>query len=288
MKPKVLFIYDHKYPHLWKDGLWAAVKLLKRSFEVRMWNPTIDGPQLAPFSPDFILGWGGFGSQVDHLIQTIKSEQYQLWGAKSIPCGLCIGGNAIPYSGQDYDVLFYETEWVKDWLTNGRGGPGPKTHLIHAFGVNTDIYNYGDFCEDSPEIIWDYLSVGSFSTWKRQRLMLNKKGNRIVIGEIQKENYAESFDIIMDLLVGGVAVSDMVKPETLASIYRSSNCLYIPADVYGGGERAILEARACGTKIEIEGDNPKLKELLKCNVWDERYYARQLKKGIMECLKSRL
>ena len=76
----------------------------------------------------------------------------------------------------------------------------------------------------------------------------------------------------------------MVEPETLDKIYHAARCVYIPAEVGGGGERAILEARSCGISVEVENDNPKLKELLTCPIWDECYYAEQLRKGILSCL----
>ena len=90
--------------------------------------------------------------------------------------------------------------------------------------------------------------------------------------------------IIGDLLLGGVCVSDQVLPEKLADIYRASQVVYLPADVLGGSERSVLEARSCGVPVEIEADNPKLKELMTCPVWDHLYYYKALKKGILACL----
>jgi hypothetical protein len=68
--------------------------------------------------------------------------------------------------------------------------------------------------------------------------------------------------------------------ERLARYYQNAKCVYVPADIYGGGERAVLEARASDCIVKIEEDNPKLKELLDSPLWDEHYYAIQLKKGI--------
>lgn len=90
--------------------------------------------------------------------------------------------------------------------------------------------------------------------------------------------------IINGLLYDGVMVSDMITPENLADLYRASVLCYIPADLMGGGERAILEARACGIEVECENDNPKLKELCTGQIPDEYEYATALKKGILSCL----
>ena len=125
--------------------------------------------------------------------------------------------------------------------------------------------------------------MGAFANWKRQNKLKEKGGYRLAIGEIQKENLNESMSIIADLLSDGIAVSDMVEPEKLNLIYNASARIFIPADTNGGGERAVLEARACERPVEVEFDNPKLYELTKSPIWDQFYYFDQLKKGIHSC-----
>ena len=154
-------------------------------------------------------------------------------------------------------------------------------NLVHAFGFNSQLYFY-DIERDDLEII-DYLTVGAFATWKRQEKTLDKPGVKLAIGEIQKDNLSESMAIIGPLLMGGVGVMNMIAPEKLANFYRMSTTCYIPADVHGGGERAVLEAQACGCAIEVEDDNPKLKELVGKS-WNEEYYKSQLKTGIESVL----
>lgn len=253
-----LFVYYHEYPEYWKDGLYKAIEQL--GFDK---HNLIDGDvDLSKY--DFILGWGGFGSPADQFIRVRCKDKKK---------GLCIAGNAIPpYDINYYDVLFYETEWYRPQIEEHK-------NIVHAFGVNTDIYK--ETYHMGKTI--DYLTVGSFSNWKRQGFMLMRTGKRLAIGEIQRDNREESMRIIEDLLDMGVMVSGMIEPEELVNYYNTADTVYIPADINGGGERAILEARACGCKVEIENDNPKLKELLDCPVWDHNYYADQLKKGIDQC-----
>jgi hypothetical protein len=85
--------------------------------------------------------------------------------------------------------------------------------------------------------------------------------------------------------LAGVGISGMLYPSKLRNIYNCSDVVYIPADINGGGERAILEARACGRTVEVERDNPKLQELVDGQLFDHHYYAEQLKKGILSVLK---
>ena len=276
---KLLFIYDHQYPEKWRDGLWAALNLLeKRGIELTKVNiqDYMHGKIKMPFPMDFdfVLGWGAFNSEVDRTIQSYADGHY----STKPKFGLCIAGNSFPPEGQDkYDVLFYETEWYLPQIQHHK-------NVVRAFGINSDIYKP---IADSV-LIWDYTTVGAFALWKRQHLLKNKAGYKLAIGEIQKGNMSESIKIMGSLLLEGVAVSDMVEPEVLANIYNSSARVYIPAEINGGGERAVLEARACGRPVSVEQDNPKLIELLH---WNERsgvpnhhFYSEQLLLGIESCL----
>lgn len=260
MKKKILFVFRHEFEDKWEDGLYAALKVLSYDYFITTHNLMNGTPILSDY--DFILGWGAFGSPVDRYLQTVRGTK-----------GLCIAGVAHPPVNMNiYDVLFYETDWYK---------PVIRTHrnTVHAFGVNTDIYK-----PIKLKKFFDYITVGAFSLWKRQNLLANKSGKKIAIGEIQKGNPQESLGIIAKLLAHGVMVSDMLPPKELAKLYNMSEILYMPSDVFGGGERAVLEARACGCKVEIEPDNPKLFELVNSPVWDHHYYAAKLREGIQSCL----
>ncbi len=274
-KPRVLFVYDIPDERYWKDGLWAAIKLLENDFSIVYLNlGLVAKPEWkvpSPRSFDFVLGWGGFNSSVDNTVQEIyKTCEHK---------GLCLAGYGFPPSEEfRYDVIFYETDWSRQWLLQ-HSSYRPE-QLVHAFGVNTNLF-FGD-PEQVP--IWDYITVGAFSAWKRQTKLLEKPGYKLAVGQIQINNIHESMSIVADLLLGGVAVSDQVLPEKLGDIYRASEVVYIPAHVTGGGERAVLEARSCGIPVGVEDDNSKLKELLTCPIWTEKYYMDQIKKGILACL----
>lgn len=270
-KPKVAFVYHHLHPEIWMDGLSHALDVLEDDFDIRrlniaeyeMWYHELE-------NQDFILGWGAFGSPVDKALTGM--DRFPTGKAKM---GLCIAGVGIDKeSAALYDVLFYETKWYRpyiDWHEN----------IVHAFGVNTDIF----FKIDLPTpIIWDYIGVGSFASWKRWEKMKIKKGNRLVIGQYQNLNEDESLPIVKDLIKNGVMVSNEVDPFKLSTLMSCSRTAYIPSSIVGGGERFLLEARACGLTVEIEEDNLKLKELLEGPIYDHIYYAKKLKEGILSVL----
>jgi hypothetical protein len=48
----------------------------------------------------------------------------------------------------------------------------------------------------------------------------------------------------------------------LAGLIHRSKEMYIPSTIQGGGERAVLEGKACGVAVTVEPDNFKLLELI--------------------------
>lgn len=271
-KPKLLFVYDIEDERFWKDGLWAAIELLKKGFEITKLNlhqsvNAYKKHSLYKGEFNFILGWGAFGSSVDNFLQDKREED-------NIKMGLCIAGNAMPPKNiNTYDVLFYETEWYKPQISSHK-------NIVHAFGVNTDIF------KPIPNSLklFDYLVCGAFAYWKRQELICTKIGTKMAIGEVQKQNLTESIDIIGNLILGDCGVKNSILPEELVKWYNATKIAYAPMDINGGGERFVWEAMACGVAIEIEEDNPKLQELINTEVKDHYWYAQKLKEGIMKSL----
>jgi len=261
---KILFVYQHSYPHLWKDGLYAALELLERNHDITWINlATTPDLKLLDGQYDIALGWGAFGSDVDTILRTLNNQ----------PIALCIAGNAIaPYDVHDYEVLFHETYWYEPIIEE-------HPNKYHAFGVNTDIFRP---LASYPQ--WDVISVGAYALWKRQLDVAKKDGKKLLIGEIQSGNLEESLSIMYHLSLHGCYLSGMRSPEELAELYNQSKLCYIPADINGGGERAVLEARACGIGVEVNNDNPKLKELMYSPIYDHIYYSEQLERGLKSCL----
>ncbi len=251
----VVFVYESRHPIEVKDGLTTSLEALKDTFNISKVNIATQEPSFK--KDDFILGWGAFGSEVDRLVRQYPNKK-----------GLCIGGCSEPYDTLDYDVLFYETKWFRDKI---------KFHpnIVHAFGIDTSVYYNMNVERDV-----DYLGVGAYALWKRWDKFVGLKGKRRVIGEFQRGNPEESQQIWDMLESDGVVCKDMVKAQTLNCEYNRAKTVYIPATLMGGGERAILEARSCGCKLKVEDDNPKLKELLTCPIYDISYYTKQLKEGL--------
>lgn len=264
MKPKLLFLYELSPELHTEDGLHSALEILKEEFNITKVNIKVEKPKFEGF--DFVLGHGGWGSNVDKLIKANREVINK--------CGLCIGGNINPPDEVFiYDVLFCETNWYLPQISNH-----PNARV--AFGVNTNI-----FYPTEKTNVFDYLGVGSFAKWKRWEEIAKKKGSKLVVGEIQKNNPLESMGIVGALVACGVGVMPNVDPYTLAKLYNASKKVFIPSTDYGGGERAVWEAKACGVDVEIMPDNLKLKELVESKVKDHVEYSKELLIGIKKCLK---
>jgi glycosyltransferase involved in cell wall biosynthesis len=251
----------------WHDGFTAAAALLARDADVTWLNLHPDDPsqpeQLARLGDcDCLLVKSNWGWIVDELVRAHSPR-------KGPPRALLISGTADPprpWRMRFYDALFYETRWY---------APRLKWHRrrIHAFGVDTTVMRPDAAVE--PDIDW--LSVGALRPYKRHEALLEKDGRRVVLGDLT----GADAEILARLQAGGVEVRDFLPYEQLAAHYRRARHVLVAATLAGGGERSVLEARACGAAVEVLDDNPKLRELVEePEVWDHEYYARQLAGGI--------
>ena len=289
-KEQMLFVFNKDPAHYdtWRDGLWAAVRLLARNYTIQYLNvndivvaeqPPIHY-HLKPGTFKFILGWGAFGSPTDYFL-----TQLHLVHNDPHPKALCIGGNAVPPHenvSEVYDLLFFETEWYREQISF-------HPLIQQAFGINANIYHKLPPKRDADGarvFDWDVLMVGHFLPWKRHLYLTQKEGRRLAVGEIYQE-YSVSGEIVEQLQEHGIEVTNMLPPRELADLYRSSRLVFFPMATIGGGERSLLEARACGADVEVAEDNPKLQYLLHLNpIPDHRKYAAQLLAGIERLLEK--
>jgi len=96
----LIFVYDHQYPELWRDGLYAALKILESDFDITYHNLADEKEDNSHY--DYCLGWGSFQSSTDIAIRSgqFDADKY----------ALCIAGNIFaPEEVEKYDTLFYET-----------------------------------------------------------------------------------------------------------------------------------------------------------------------------------
>ena len=247
---------------IWKDGFTEALKILKETYTITMLNYADTKPSTDVLNSfDFVIVKSNWNQVIDHYLRNdIKGL--------TVPMGLMISGNATPPSLREmefYDVLWYETEWYKNQIDQ-------HWNIHHAFGIDTTT-----MFEEKQEKIYDWLSIGGLWSYKRLDRFVQNEGRKLIIGDTKTKS-AET--VLKTLPLDKVEIIDFVPYDQLRNYVNKSKNVHIAAGIIGGGERAVLEARACNVPVKIENDNPKLQELLESPIWDHKYYAAQLSKGI--------
>lgn len=248
----------------WHDGFTAAVDLLRPVHEVT-WVNLLDTSaadvQAALDSSDAAVVKSSFGGVPDVLSRP--------WLARRpwLPVALVISGTGPPRRGdlRRFDVLFHETDWYRPFIAD-------HPAVVHAFGVDTRIMR------PRPELERDidWLMVGQPASYKRPQQLLGLTGRRVLVGDLTNAPTATTTVLASD----GVELIDFVPYPVLAELYARSRAVVVACELHGGGERAVLEARACGTAVRVTENNPKLAELLSGRIYDHDYYAEQLDRGL--------
>lgn len=259
----------------WHDGFTAGMELVADEFDVRWLNLHPDHPAQADHLArlgdcDFLLVKSNWDWIVDRLVR-------EHLGSADVPRGILISGVGEPPRRRRrlrfYDVLWYQTRWYEPQL---------RRHPLrmHAFGIDTRVMRPLPGVERDI----DWLSVGALRRYKRHERLLGKVGRRLVVGDLSEPDPG----LLDELRRDGVEVVDFVTYEELAGYYGRARNVLVAAELEGGGERSVLEARACGARVEIAEDNPKLRGLLEePEVWSHEDYGRGLAKGMRIVLGRR-
>ncbi|KFC24063.1 hypothetical protein [Chryseobacterium sp. FH1] len=231
-----------KYNH-WEDGFTKAVELLSKDFDVKWFNLEDVKPTAEELNKyDLILAKSCWNWIVDDYINSLE-------GINSLK-GIAVSCSVAPKYKSDiwkFDIIWYETD---EYINKISSHP----NKFQAFGVNTD-----KFFPQNLEKTIDVLSVGMLEPYKRFEKLNDIEGNeKLIIGNKNSINS----DSVLSKLDPSIKIIDYVSQEALAKYINSSKLVYIPASLHGGGERAVLEAKACGVKVLIEPDNQKLSNLL--------------------------
>ncbi len=245
------------------DGFTAAMEVIAQDHDVRWLNIhpyNADHGQQARLIPDadFVLvrsDWGWL---------PCAAADRALWRRPGIPVGLLIAGSSPPPPLRQmlrFDVLFYETPWYAAQVAE-------HPFTVEAMGVDTRwMRDHGR--ADRPV---DWIMVGRLADWKRPERLIDQPGRRLAVGDCS----AASPQTLARLHEAGIEVRDFVPYAQLADLYNSARAVFVPCPLQGGGERAVLEGRACGCEVTIADDNPKLASLVDVPVRSHTDYAGHL------------
>lgn len=253
----------------WVDGFTSAMSVIEEKHNV-LWVNLSDTDlfklEIKFEDFDVLFVKSNWGARVDRYVRKHKKKI-------SIHKALLISGSKMPdKEGLElYDLLYYETTWYEKFIAQHK-------NAIHAFGINADIMQ-----PIKTDKTIDWLTVGQFKPYKRMHKIIEKKGNRVAIGELPErwKFWSKENRVYNRLVKAGVTIIGFLDYAELSEYYSKSKNLLISATIDGGGERAVLEARSCGVRnIEIMKDNPKLQSIVDGPIYDHYYYAAQLVKGV--------
>lgn len=257
----------------WHDGFTSAMGLLGQEHDVCWLNvhplaPGWEAARKEMFDCDLLLIKSNFG-----WIPDVAYAEEAATRSISPRVVLMISGSFPPGQGdlERFDLLFYETEWMAPLLD-------AHPLAVRAFGIDTDVMNTSGAPSVRPV---DWLMVGRPSSFKHPEELARRSGHRLLVGET-----AGALEAVEALKTAGVEVRDFVPYAELADVYRQSKTLVVAADLHGGGERAVWEARACGCRVELVSDNPKLEEMATSAIWSHHDYARALREGMEAVMES--
>lgn len=237
----------------WEDGFTKAMDMLSEDFEMVKINLEDRKPSAEELNKfDLIIAKSCWNWIVDDYIKSLK-------GITSIK-GIAVSCSLPPKKYEDvyqYDIIWYNNHWYKEFIDHH-----PNIH--YAYGINSDIFQPKELNKTI-----DVLSIGAVTSYKRFEKLNDLPGKRkIILGTTKTKD----FEDVKKKLNSDIEIIDFVSQEELADYINSSKLVYIPCELQGGGERAVLESISCGVPVKIESDNAKLVDLM------ERYHANPLTK----------
>ncbi len=238
---KIAFVWPGYRLHngkRFKDGLWAALEILKQKHEVRGFEPSEEA-MIHGFRPDVVLYWGA-------LIEPTKEQVSRLPYKKAI----CFAGGPIePQIADGFDLYFTESE-VNERDFKKLGKP-----YMRAFGVNEKLYK-----PMSLEKKYDAIFFGTHALWKRNDLFAHAVGRRGISIGIFQDHEKECYEIPRE---EGCEVHDELPREEVVKFINQSHTALNTAGVWGGGQRMTLESMACDVPPIVMNDSPKNIEYVK-------------------------
>ena len=269
--PKLALVFDASYQTRdlmlsWEDGLRAALSKLGDDWEVHAY--TTHG------MADFTLGKVKIHQRPhrESVLTDTRRREFDLalaWGSIDRPLhgfirevapktALCFAGGPTQHPFlRNFDLVFAETPYHLDAFKR------QKTNARIAFGVNTDIFHANTW--QKPHFL--AVHPAAFADYKRYPLFAEAfKDRGLAVGQVQLRADGTVFEgetCHEVCLRNGVAIIPRMMPYYMMPyIYGLAEVCAITSTTYGGGDRAVLEAMACGKPVVICSDNVKLRMLL--------------------------
>lgn len=244
-KMKIAFIWQGisgRYGQ-WQDGLYAAMQIIGKKHEVRVFEP--EG-NIEAFNPDWVLYWE---APITYQSNKDGDKYKRIQNLPFKKALLFAGGEIKPMWMQNFDHIFVESQIDMD--TCERFG------LPHsrAFGINDQIMKP----QKQPKI-WDAMHQATCASWKRTWLMTEVfKDKSLLCGRFQESDP----NCWIRARENNALVLPEQSAESVASLLNASYCMAQTSEFWGGGQRATLEAISCGIPVIAMSDSPKNCEFIR-------------------------
>lgn len=242
---KIAFIwqgFDGRYG-VWRDGLYAAMKLIEQEHEVRYFDFPLTG--IEEFQPDVVLYW-----EAPCTINGKDAANYHAVCALPYKKALLFAGGPLePMWVQDFDLVFVESQ-VNEEECERFGIPWAR-----AFGVNTQIFK--------PALMekrWDGFMQATFASWKRHELFAKALGDMGAVAGRKQEFDRNGYD---ECVLRKVHIFPELPAAEVAREINRAHSVLNTASYWGGGQRCTLEALACGVPCIVMSDSPKNVEFIR-------------------------
>lgn len=220
----------------WNDGLRAAMRILEKEHVVTYHEPDEDLPEV-----DWILFWEApctHDSEYGNAYRKVMNSPQKK--------ALLFAGGPIKYEWvKGFDHVFVESKINKDEF-DALGVPNST-----AFGVNTDIFK--PIFSERKKFMTE--THGTCANWKRQWLAAEALEAHALIFGRNQEN--DPYPFVRARELGATVIDTEQTFENTARLINNARIGLNCADYWGGGQRATLEAMACGLPVVVMNDSPK-------------------------------
>lgn len=221
----------------WNDGLREAMRIIEKQHTVTYYEPWDN-----IIKEDVILYW-----EAPCTINGPNAPHYIKVRDNALPKALLFAGGPLNAKDvQGFDHVFVESD------INAKECQELGIPYSVAFGINDTIFK-----PKEKKKTWKAIHHGTCASWKRQWLVAEAFGEESVLVGKYQESDRKPFDTAKEL---GATVVDEVPLTSIVDYLNRSEVLCQTSDYWGGGQRATLEAMACGIPVICMEDSPKNRE----------------------------